>query len=71
MLSYMSKGVSSLMNLLMVIFALVAIFAVVNFFQAIKEKNVLSLVFSLATAAIFGWFVVMTILNQGYPPSLH
>ncbi|MEK9198668.1 DUF2759 domain-containing protein [Ureibacillus sp. 179-F W5.1 NHS] len=59
------------MNLLMVIFALVAIFAVVNLFQAIKEKNILALVFSIATAAIFGWFVVMTVLNQGYPPKLH
>ncbi|SOC27338.1 uncharacterized protein DUF2759 [Ureibacillus xyleni] len=59
------------MNLLMVIFALVAIFAVVNIFQAIKEKNVLAIVFSLATAAIFGWFVIMTVLNQGYPPKLH
>lgn len=59
------------MNLLMVIFALVAIFAVVNIFQAIKEKNILAILFSLATAAIFGWFVVMTVLNQGYPPKLH
>lgn len=59
------------MNLLMVIFGLVAILAVVNMFQAIKEKNILSLIFSLAAAAIFGWFVVMTILNQGYPPKLH
>lgn len=59
------------MNLLMVIFALVAIFAVVNIFQAIKEKNILAIFFSLATAAIFGWFVVMTVLNQGYPPKLH
>lgn len=55
----------------MVIFALVAIFAVVNFFQAIKQKNILALIFSVATAAIFGWFVVMTVLNQGYPPKLH
>ncbi|MBD8026073.1 DUF2759 domain-containing protein [Ureibacillus sp. Re31] len=59
------------MNLLMVIFALVAIFAVVNLFQAIKEKNILAFIFSIATAAIFGWFVVMTVLNQGYPPKLH
>ncbi|MCP1145226.1 DUF2759 domain-containing protein [Lysinibacillus endophyticus] len=59
------------MNLLMVIFALVAIFAVVNIFQGIKEKNVLAIIFSLATAAIFGWFVIMTVLNQGYPPKLH
>ncbi|RUL56966.1 MULTISPECIES: DUF2759 domain-containing protein [Lysinibacillus] len=59
------------MNLLMVIFALIAIFAVVNIFQAIKEKNILALVFSLATAAVLGWFVIMTILHQGYPPKLH
>ncbi|RHW38502.1 DUF2759 domain-containing protein [Lysinibacillus yapensis] len=59
------------MNLLMIIFALVAIFAVVNFFQAIKQKNILAIIFSVATAAIFGWFVIMTVLNQGYPPKLH
>ena len=59
------------MNLLMVIFGLVAIFAVVGVFQSIKEKNILALVFNFGTAAVFGWFVVMTVLNAGYPPTSH
>ncbi len=67
----MSKGVSILMNLLMVIFALIAILSVVSVFNSIKNKNLLALVFGVASAAIFGWFVVMTVLHQGYPPALH
>lgn len=59
------------MNLLMVIFGLVAIFAAVGTYQAFKEKNLLGLVFNFGTFAVFGFFTVMTVLNQGYPPSLH
>lgn len=59
------------MNLLVVIFGLVAILSVVGAFQAIKEKNALSILFNVGSAAIFGWFVVMTVLNAGYPPKLH
>ena len=57
--------------ILMIIFGLIAILSVVGTFQAIKEKNILSVVFSVASAAIFGWFVVMTVLNSGYPPVHH
>ncbi|MEG0451062.1 MAG: DUF2759 domain-containing protein [Lysinibacillus sp.] len=56
------------MNLLMVIFGLVAILAVVGTFQAIKEKNLLSVGFNLLSAAVFGWFTIMTIIKDGYPP---
>ncbi len=66
----MSKGVS-FMNLLMVIFGLVTVLAVIGTFQAFKEKNVLGVLFNFGTFAVFGFFTVMTILNQGYPPSLH
>lgn len=66
----MSKGVS-FMNLLMVIFGLVTILAVFGTYQAFKEKNVLGVLFNFGTFAVFGFFTVMTILNQGYPPSLH
>ncbi|AWE08012.1 DUF2759 domain-containing protein [Lysinibacillus sp. 2017] len=59
------------MNLLMVIFGLVAIFGVVGIFQSIKEKNILGVVFNLVAAGVFGWFVIMTVLNQGYPPTHH
>ncbi|KGR81580.1 DUF2759 domain-containing protein [Lysinibacillus odysseyi] len=57
--------------ILMIIFGLIAILSVVGTFQAIKEKNLLSVVFNVAAAAIFGWFVVMTVLNSGYPPVHH
>lgn len=57
--------------ILMIIFGLIAILSVVGTFQAIKEKNILSVVFNVASAAIFGWFVVMTVLNSGYPPIHH
>ena len=66
----MSKGVS-FMNLLMVIFGLVTVLAVVGTFQAFKEKNVLGVLFNFGTFAVFGFFTVMTIVNQGFPPSLH
>lgn len=66
----MSKGVS-FMNLLMVIFGLVTVLAVIGTFQAFKEKNVLGVLFNFGTFAVFGFFTVMTILNQGFPPSLH
>ena len=59
------------MNLLIVIFGLVVILAAIGTFQAIKEKNVLGVLFNFGTFAVFGFFVVMTVINQGYPPSLH
>lgn len=59
------------MNLLMVIFGLIAIFGVFGIFQSIKEKNLLAVLFNAAAAGVFGWFVIMTILNQGYPPVSH
>ncbi|MFS0575213.1 DUF2759 domain-containing protein [Sporosarcina sp. 179-K 3D1 HS] len=59
------------MNLLMVIFGLIAILAVVGTVQAIKERNVLSILFNLGTAVVIGGFTIATIVFQGYPPSLH
>ncbi|AMW98816.1 DUF2759 domain-containing protein [Rummeliibacillus sp. G93] len=59
------------MNLLMVIFGLVAIFGLIGTIQSIKEKAILGIIFNFAAFAVFGWFVFMTILHQGFPPSLH
>lgn len=59
------------MNLLMVIFGLIAILAVVGTIQAIKERNLLSVVFNLGTAVVIGGFTIATIVTQGFPPSLH
>jgi len=54
----------------MVIFGLVAIFAVIGTVQAFKERNVLSILFNLGAAVIFGGFTIATIVFQGYPPTL-
>ncbi len=59
------------MNLLMVIFGLIAILAVVGTFQAFKERNVLSIVFNAGAAVVFGGFTILTIVYQGFPPTLH
>ncbi|MED3660734.1 DUF2759 domain-containing protein [Ureibacillus sp. FSL K6-8385] len=58
------------MNLLMVFFGLIAILSLVAAFRAIKEKNVLAIIFGLAAGIVFGWFVFMTIYHQGYPPAI-
>ena len=59
------------MNLLMVIFGLIAIFAAVGTVQTFKKKQVLGFLFNLGTFVIFGAFTVATIITQGYPPALH
>ena len=58
------------MNLLMVIFGLVAILAAVGTVQAFKERNVLSILFNFGAFVVFGGFTVATIIFQGYPPAL-
>ncbi|WP_192892894.1 DUF2759 domain-containing protein [Planococcus salinus] len=59
------------MNLLMVIFGLIAIVAAIGTVQTFKNKEVLGFLFNFGTFAIFGAFTVATIITQGYPPSLH
>lgn len=54
--------------ILMLIFGLIAIISVFGTLQAIKEKNLLSVAFHGAAALVLGWFVIMTVLNAGYPP---
>ncbi len=58
------------MNLLMVIFGLVGIFAAIGTVQAFKERNILSILFNLGAFVVFGGFTVATIIFQGYPPTL-
>lgn len=59
------------MNLLMVIFGLIGILAVVGTVQAFKERNIISIIFNLGAAVVFGGFTIATIVFQGYPPTLH
>lgn len=54
----------------MVLFGLIAILSLVAAFRAIKAKNVLAIIFGLASGIVFGWFVIMTIVHQGYPPAI-
>lgn len=59
------------MNLLMVIFGLIAILAAVGTVQTFKNKQILGLLFNFGTFVIFGGFTVATLITQGFPPSLH
>jgi uncharacterized PurR-regulated membrane protein YhhQ (DUF165 family) len=59
------------MNLLMVIFGLIAILAAIGSVQTLKNKEILGFLFNFGTFVIFGAFTVATIITQGYPPSLH
>ena len=59
------------MNLLMVIFGLIAILAAVGTVQTFKNKQILGLLFNFGTFVIFGGFTVATLITQGYPPGLH
>ncbi len=54
---------------LMVIFGLVSILGLFAVFQTLKTKNYLGFIFAAGSAAVFGWFTVMTILNNGFPVS--
>lgn len=52
---------------LMIIFGLVALLAAYGTFSALKNKNILGIIFGGGTAAVFGWFTIMTIINNGFP----
>ncbi|MFJ7746170.1 DUF2759 domain-containing protein [Peribacillus sp. NPDC097295] len=52
---------------LMVIFGLVAIMGVAAVVTTIKKRNFLGFIFAAGSAAVFGWFTVMTIINSGFP----
>lgn len=52
-----------------IIFALVALLAGIGTITALKNKNILGIIFGAGTFAVFGWFVVMTLLHDGFPKS--
>lgn len=52
---------------LVIIFALVTILAAYGTFTALKNKNVLGIVFAGGTALVFGWFTIMTVVFHGFP----
>lgn len=59
------------MNLLMVIFGLIAVLAAIGSVQTLKNKEILGFLFNFGTFVIFGAFTVATIITHGYPPGLH
>ncbi|CAG9612778.1 hypothetical protein BACCIP111899_01956 [Bacillus rhizoplanae] len=54
---------------LVIIFALVTLLGVYSSLKTLRDKNLLAGGFSVATALVFGWFTVMTFINNGYPPT--
>lgn len=53
--------------LFMIILGLVTILAVFALFTSFKNKNYLGVIFAGGSAAVFGWFTIMTIIKQGFP----
>jgi hypothetical protein len=52
---------------LVIIFALVALLALFGLISALKNKNILGIVFGLGSVVIFGGFALLTLINSGYP----
>lgn len=52
---------------LVIILALVTILAAYGTFSALKNKNVLGILFGAGSFIVFGWFTVMTVIHHGYP----
>ncbi len=50
-----------------IIFLLVAILAAIGLIRSLKSKNILGVLFAFGTLAVFGWFSIMTFLNNGFP----
>ncbi|PPA71406.1 DUF2759 domain-containing protein [Jeotgalibacillus proteolyticus] len=55
------------MNGLTIILALVTILAIIGTISSLKGKNLMGILFGLATLGVFGWFTIMTIIKDGYP----
>ncbi|MEI5905861.1 DUF2759 domain-containing protein [Bacillus spongiae] len=56
---------------LAIITALVTILALFASISAIKNKNLLGIVFGLGTLGVFGWFTIATVINSAYPAVAH
>ncbi|PLR89500.1 DUF2759 domain-containing protein [Bacillus sp. T33-2] len=56
---------------LVIIFSLVTLLAGYATFSALKNKNMLGIVFAGGSLVVFGWFTIMTVISAGYPPTGH
>jgi len=54
---------------LVIIFTLVTLLAVFATLRTLREKNFFASGFAIATVLVFGWFTIMTVLYNGYPPA--
>ncbi|EFV74985.1 MULTISPECIES: DUF2759 domain-containing protein [Cytobacillus] len=52
---------------LVIIFGLVALLSGFGTISAIKNKNLLGVLFGAGSFLVFGWFSIMTFINSGYP----
>lgn len=52
---------------LIIIFALVTILAAIGTISALKNKNILGVIFAGGSLVVFGWFTIMTLVNSGFP----
>ncbi|WP_031545006.1 MULTISPECIES: DUF2759 domain-containing protein [Salinicoccus] len=55
-------------SILMLMIAIVGVWGLV---AAIKNRNLLAVLFSFATVATFGFFAIATIFTYGYPDLSH
>lgn len=55
---------------LVIIFALVSILAGFGAISALKNKNILGLVFAAGSFLVFGGFALATLIKSGYPAGL-
>ncbi|MDP4164487.1 MAG: DUF2759 domain-containing protein [Bacillota bacterium] len=56
---------------LVIVFALVSLLAGYGTFTALKNKNLMGVIFGAGSFFVFGWFAVMTVLYHGIPLGGH
>ncbi|TDM13142.1 DUF2759 family protein [Macrococcus lamae] len=54
-------------NIFALLMLAVAVLSVMGLIGAIKEKNILGMIFGLLSALAFGFFALATIFTYGYP----
>jgi uncharacterized membrane protein len=54
---------------LVIILALVVVLSLIGTLKSLKQKNFMGAGFGFASVVTFGWFVIMTVLHNGYPPA--
>ncbi|MGL4521272.1 MAG: DUF2759 domain-containing protein [Bacilli bacterium] len=50
-----------------ILFFIVAVFSGIGSWNSWKDRNLLGLAFGVPSFLIFGWFAVMTLVDNGFP----